>query len=349
MAEAKKAAQTPSIVRNEPTIWDVAKAAGVSIAAVSQALNAKGRIASRTRRNILAVARQLRYHPNRHARNLAARASRTLGIVVSDIENPFFSVLIRSFEAQARSSRYDVIVSETNYDLELMERAAERLIEQKLRGVAIMTSEMSVSWLEEIIRRDIPVVCFDLDFPGSRASNIQVDYVAGMRQAIGHLHNFGHRRIAFVGGQLQLNNILWRQDSYSRAMREQGLEIGPILTGNQRLDGGYEAGQSIMKMASRPTAVIAVNDLTAIGLINAFFERGLRVPEDISVSGFDNTYLSSYFIPRLTTVDMHPALLGRTAAEALHEASSSSNTRGKQYPIAIDLVIGKSTGPAPNA
>ncbi|MGH9446632.1 MAG: substrate-binding domain-containing protein, partial [Terriglobia bacterium] len=107
------------------------------------------------------------------------------------------------------------------------------------------------------------------------------------------------------------------------------------------------AGMSILEMPSRPTAVVAVNDLTAVGLVNAFCEGGLRVPEDISVSGFDNTYLAAYFVPRLTSVDMHPDVLGRTAADALHDAITSPASGAKEYAIKIDLVVGKSTGPAP--
>jgi LacI family transcriptional regulator len=329
------------------TIRDVARVAGVSTAAVSQAFNARGRLSEGTRQRIQAVARRLSYHPNRHARNLAAGNSRTLGIVVSDIENPFFTVLIKNFEAQARRYGFEVIASETSYELALMRRAAERMIEQEVSGVAIMTSEMSSTWLEEIVGRGIPVTCFDLDFVSDRASNIKVNYFSGMRQLIEHLFHLGHQRIAYVGGRRKFKNILSRYEGYLKSMAAAGLEPGPALTGNQRLEGGYAAGMSILELPSRPSAVVAVNDLTAVGLINAFAEAGLRVPEDISVTGFDNTYLAAYFVPRLTSVDMHPDVLGRTAADALHDAISSPASGGKEYAIKIDLVVGKSTGPAP--
>jgi len=327
------------------TIHDVAKAAKVSTATVSNAFNSTGRITARTRERVLAIARRLKYYPNRHARSLASGSSRTLGVIVSDIQNPFFAVAIRSFEERARKWWYEVIVSETNYDVSLMTRAAERMIEQKVRGVAILTSEMSAAWLEEIVRRDIPVACFDLDFTSDKAINIKVDYAMGMRQVIEHLFHHGHRRIAFVGGRRAFKNILSRQESYVASMRALKLEPGPVLIGNQRLDGGRAAGLSILEMSPRPTAVVAMNDLTAVGLISAFSEGGLRVPEDISVTGFDNTYLAEYFVPRLTTVDMHPDILGRTAADALHEASSSPSAGTVEHTIKLSLVVGKSTGP----
>jgi DNA-binding LacI/PurR family transcriptional regulator len=167
-----------------------------------------------------------------------------------------------------------------------------------------------------------------------------------MRQVVKHLHGLGHRRIAFVGGKPSFKNIFSRQENYIASMRALGLEPGPVLIGNQRMDGGLAAGMALMEMSPWPTAVVAMNDLTAVGLINAICRKGLRVPEDVSVTGVDNTYLAEYFVPRLTTVDMHPDLLGGIAAEALQTASSSESAGGKEYTIAIDLVVGKSTGPA---
>ena len=156
-----------------------------------------------------------------------------------------------------------------------------------------------------------------------------------------------HRRIAFVGGRRAFKNILSRQENYVTSMRALQLEPGPVLIGNQRLDGGRAAGQSILAMSPRPTAVVAMNDVPAVGLITAFSEGGLRVPEDISVTGFDDTYLAEYFVPRLTTVDMHPDILGRTALDALHEASSSLNAAAVEHTIKLSLAVGKSTGPNP--
>jgi DNA-binding LacI/PurR family transcriptional regulator len=179
-------------------------------------------------------------------------------------------------------------------------------------------------------------------------TNIKIDYPSGMRQVVEHLFELGHRRMSFVGGHHVFQNILSREQSYLASMKALGLEPGPVLNGNQRPDGGYRAGLTLLECSPCPTAVVAMNDLTAIGLIKAFRSRGLSVPGDISVSGFDNTYLAQYFEPRLTTVDMHPDLLGKSAAEALREAFEDSRT-AKEYVIALDLVVGGSTGPAPES
>ena len=328
------------------TILDVARLAGTSTATVSQALNSPRRVAAKTRRRVLAAVKKLKYYPNLHARNLAWRHSRTLGMIVSDIQNPFFPAVIRSFEARARHWGYEVIVSDTNYKPHLMRRATERMLEHNMRGVAIMTSEMSPPLLEQILDRKIAATFFDLDLTAENVSIIKFDYSSGVYQAVEHLYRLGHRRIAFVGGQ-SFKSIKARQTAYVESMRKLGLEPGPIVPGNQTVEGGLAAGLTIARSWPRPTAVIAMNDLTAFGLTRAFSRSGLRIPQDVSVVGFDKTYLAEYFTPSLTTVDMHPDQLGRLAVDCLHELSSAPKPQGKVYLIPLQLVVGESTGPAP--
>jgi LacI family transcriptional regulator, galactose operon repressor len=261
------------------TIREVAKVAGVSTTTVSHAFNLTGRITPETRRRVLAIARELKYYPNRNAQSLAARSSRTLGVIVSDIENPFFAVAIRSFGPRAQHWGYDIVVKETEYKISLMRRAAERMLEQKVRGVAILTSEMSPAWLKEIVRQNIPVTCFDLDFVNERATNLKVDYLSSIRQVIDHLYQLGRRRMAFVGGRRIFRNILSRQESYVTTMRQLGLEPGPVIIGNQRIEGGYLAGIALLESSPRPTAVVAMNDLTAMGLIRPSPIKGFASPK----------------------------------------------------------------------
>jgi LacI family transcriptional regulator len=327
------------------TIRDVAREASTSTATVSHVLNSTGRITAGTRRRVLAVVKRLKYYPNLHARNLALRSSRTLGMIVSDVGNPFFPALIRAFEIRARHRGYEVIVSNTNYEPILMKRAAERMLEQKVRGVAIMTSEMSATLVEELLGRKIAVTFFDAGVAQKHVSTVKMDYGSGVRQAVEHLHDFGHRRIAFVAGRSAFRNIKAREVAFVECMRAHGLEPGPIVPGNQRFDGGLAAGRTLALMTPRPTAVIAMNDLTAVGVIRALHQEGLRVPDDVSVVGFDRTFLAECFIPSITTVDMHPDRLGRTAADALHELCDTE--MGKEYFMPLQLVIGESTGPVP--
>ena len=327
------------------TIRDVADAAGVSTATVSNVLNKTGKVGPKTQRNVLATVKRLGYVPDVHARRLASSNRRTLGIIVSDIENPFFPEVIKSFETRARELGYDAILSDTNYDPHRTREAAERMMEHKVRGVAIMTSEMSMALVQELARRKIAVTFLDLAPVRDYMSNLRIDYDSGIEQLVRYLHGHGHRRIAFVAGREGLKSNDARRAAYERSMRELGLTPGPVFPGDLHFEGGLEAGRALAKLNPRPTAAVAVNDLTAIGVVKGLLEGGCRVPEDVSVTGFDKTRLADYSNPSLTTVDIHRDLLGRMAADALHELTNSDNTHGKEYRIGAELVIGASSGP----
>ncbi len=329
------------------TISDAACLASTSTATVSHVLNSRGRASAETRRRVLAVVRKLKYHPNHHARNLAARTSRTLGIIVSDIANPFFPAVMKSFEERARRQGYEVLVSDTDYRPQLLKRGTQRMLEHKVRGVAVLTSEMSGRLVQELSSRHIGVVTFDLRVPGDNQCTLMIDYIAGVCQAVEHLYALGHRQIAFITRQ-PLSSIAARRSAYMSCMRALGLKPGPILPSNQRVDGGIAAGAAIARMSRRPTAIIATNDLTAIGAASALYQHGLQIPRDVSVVGFDNADLARTFIPPLRTEDLHPDLLGRLAADSLHEISTAAKPHRRECRVPSHLVVQQSTGPAPS-
>jgi LacI family transcriptional regulator len=330
------------------TIRDVAREANVSTATVSHVLNKTGQVSPKTRGHVLAVVRRLGYFPNAHARNLAWGSSRTLGMIVSDIQNPFFPEIIKSFEARARHLGYEAILSDTNYDPSLMRRATEKMLEQHVRGVAVMTSEANLQLIDEIARRRIAVTFLDLGPVQKYVSNIRIDYSSGIQQVVEHLFQLGHRRMIFAGQRPGLKSNIARREAFVECMKALGLDPGPNLTGNLRFDGGMAAALAILKLNPRPTAVVAVNDLTAVGLIKGFTQAGLRVPEDISVTGFDNTHLAEYITPSITTVDIHRDWLGRMAADALHELSTAEEPQGKEYSIPAKLIVKASTTCVPS-
>ena len=330
------------------TILDVAKAAGVSTATVSNVLNKTGKVGRKTRQLVLSTVKRLGYIPNLHARHLASRDSRTLGIIVSDIENPFFPEVIKSFEVRARQLGYDAILSDTNYDPRRTQQAAERMIRHNVRGVAVMTSEISMRLIHELARRKIAVTFLDLAPARGYISNLRIDYVSGVEQIVQYLYKQGHRRIAFVAGKPKLKSNVARLQAYEKCMSKLGLESGPVLSGDLRFEGGLAAGMAIGKLSPRPTAVMAINDLTAVGVIKGLMKSGCRIPQDISVTGFDDTRLAQYSNPSITTVDVHRDMLGQVAADALHELSTSDNPHGKDYQISAELIVGDSSGPAPS-
>jgi DNA-binding LacI/PurR family transcriptional regulator len=330
------------------TIRDVAKAAGVSTATVSNVLNKTGKVGQSTHRLVLSAVKRLGYVPNAHARHLASHTGRTLGIIVSDIENPFFPEVIKGFETRARQLGYDAILSDTSYDPHRTREAAERMMEHQVRGVAIMTSEMSLKLVHELARRKIAVTFLDLAPVREYMSNLRIDYFSGVQQIVQYLYKHGHRRIAFVAGRHGLKSNVVRLQAYEKCMRALGLEPGPVLPGDLRFEGGLAAGLAIAHLSPRPTAVMTINDLTAVGVIKGLLKAGCRVPEDISITGFDKTRLAEYSNPSITTVDIHREILGQMAADALHELSSSASPHGREYQIGAELVIGDSSGPAPN-
>jgi len=254
--------------------------------------------------------------------------------------------VIKSFETRARQLGYEVLLSDTNYDPALMRRAAEKMLEHHVRGVAVMTSEADGQLIDEIARRRIAVTFLDLGPVRHYVSNLRIDYFSGIQQVVDYLFQLGHRQMIFAGERPGLKSNIARREAFVACMNARGLDAGPTLQGDLRFEGGVAAGYSILKLEPRPTAVVAVNDLTAVGLIKAFTASGLSVPEDISVTGFDKIRLADYITPSITTVDIHRDWLGRMAAEALHELSSGGDAQGREYTIAAELVVKASTGPA---
>src|ERR1700675_3497199 len=202
------------------TIRDVAKAAGVSTATVSNVLNKTGKVGPRTHSVVLSAVKRLGYFPDVHARHLASRESRTLGIIVSDIENPFFPEVVKGFETRARQLGYDIILSDTNYDPRRTREAADRMMEHKVRGVAVMTSEISIKLIHQLARRKIAVTFLDLAPVRKYISNLRIDYSSGITQIVQHLHALGHRRIAFVAGRPGLKSNVVRLEAYEKCMRD---------------------------------------------------------------------------------------------------------------------------------
>jgi DNA-binding LacI/PurR family transcriptional regulator len=327
------------------TIRDVAKAAGVSTATVSNVVNKRGKVGPKTQGLVLSTVKRLGYLPNIHARRLASRDTRTLGIIVSDIENPFFPEIIKGFLARTRQLGYEAILSDTNYDPRRTQEAASRMMAHNVGGVAIMTSEISARLIDELARRKIAVTFLDLAPARGYVSTLRIDYASGIEKIVKYLYQEGHRKIAFVAGRPKLKSNLARREAYEKSMLALGLKPGPILHGDLRFEGGLAAGLAIAQMSPRPSAVMAINDLTAVGVMKGLTSAGCRIPQDISVTGFDRTRLAEYSIPSLTTVDIHRDLLGEMAADALHELCSSKIPQGREYEIHAELIVGQSSGP----
>ncbi len=330
------------------SIKDVAARAGVSIATVSHVLNGTRPTRQHTRDRVLHAVRELGYAQNQSARNLARGRSTLLGLLVSDVRNPFFPDTIAGFQDQALAHDMDALVLNTNYDPQRTLNSVRRLIGLQVPGVAILTSQIDPSIIDMLAERRIAAVYLDLGRVSKSISNIMLEYEQGIVDALEYLTQLGHRRIAYIGGPILLKSAQRRK----RAFLETATRLG--VTGAQTIDadftvkGGYFACSKLL--AGRvPTAILAGNDLTAIGILHRAYDGGLRVPDDLSVVGFDDILFAEYTQPALTTVSVPRNEIGKVAFQALWGMMSDIEQAGREFRVPTNLVIRQSATPPTEA
>ena len=330
----------------------VAKLAKVSTATVSRTINEPSKVSPKTAERVRQAIESTNFYPNTNARALGSGRSNLYGLIISDITNPFFPELVKAFEDIAVEHRQEVLIANTNYDPDRIKICIARMLQRKVDGVAIMTSEMDEDMVKVFSGRKIPLVFLDIDTPSPEVSCVQIDYPAGVEMAMTHLVGLGHRQIAFISGPLRLYSARVRANAFADSRSRNGLEAGAgmMQEGNHRVDGGHEAMLRILNSGARPTAVLASNDMTAIGAMGAIAECGLRVPHDISVIGFDDIQLSAFTMPPLTTVRLPRAEIAEKAFQSLLNAwplRDAEPGKGEEHHVMPMLVLRKSTGPAP--
>jgi LacI family transcriptional regulator len=327
-------------------IHTVARLANVSIATVSRTINHVPTVNAKMAKRVWEVIKELDYLPNTQARALVSGRSRLLGLIVSEITNPFFPELIQGFEDAAVEQGYEILIGSTNYDPERMKRCIRRLVERKAEGVAIMTFGIEEPLLEQLADRRVPLVFVDIGPERPAISLLRVDYHHGIRQAVQHLAALGHRDIAFVAGPLRLHSAQSRLAAFRRAVQECGIVLDEqwIIEGNHTMEGGIAAAEILLSGTKTPTAVMCSNDMTAIGVLHTAYRAGLRVPDDLSVIGFDNIHITEMTIPPLTTIQMSCFELAREAVMALKAHVEGTPAPKRIYPIKTQLVVRESTG-----
>ncbi|MFZ0662561.1 MAG: LacI family DNA-binding transcriptional regulator [Acidobacteriaceae bacterium] len=328
-------------------IKEVARLAKVSTATVSRTINGSDKVTEATAERVRRAIETLKFYPDTNARALGSGKSSLYGLIISDITNPFFPELVKNFEDVAVQYGKEVLIANTDYDKRRMEQCVVRMLQRKVDGVAIMTSEMDEHLIAELSSRKIPLVFLDMGVPQKGISNIAIDYAWGIDAAVAHLRGLGHEVIGFISGPAELTSARVRRKAFLASMKRNGLapDKDLIEEGNHRMDGGHDAMARLLRKASRPTAVMASNDMTAIGAMGAMVERGLRVPRDISVIGFDDIAMSAYTQPALTTVRLSRAEIAKLAFRALYGNQDAATAKGVEYSIQPTLVERKSTGP----
>jgi LacI family transcriptional regulator len=325
----------------------VARRARVSTATVSRVLNNTGLVKVTTRARVLKAIEELRYSPNLHARSLAGGKSRNIGVIVSNIENPFFLDIYKAVEAGAHSAGYEVVMANTDYSSERLVTSVRLMIGRRVAGLAAIVSEMDSHLIEELTGNRIPVVFYDVGRPVRNITNIRVNYRRGMQKVISYLYSLGHRRLGFVGHHSTLAPIDERVKVLLDATaRYPDLRVTTAANADS-LEGGRLAARTLLAANPRPTAIVCVNDLTAVGALRELRDRGLRVPDDVSITGFDNVKLAQFCDPPLTTVHIPRDEIGRTICECL--MNDEKELRAHEFVIDPELVLRDSTGPASTA
>jgi DNA-binding LacI/PurR family transcriptional regulator len=324
---------------------EVARLANVSIATVSRTINKVPTVDPKLAKRVWKVIKEHGYTPNTQARALVSGRTRLLGLIVSEITNPFFPELIQGFEDVAVENGYEVLIGSTNYDPDRMKTCIRRMIERKAEGVAVMTFGIEEPLLEQLASRQVPLVFVDVapDRPG--ISLLRVDYHQGIRQGVQHLAALGHRDIAFITGPLRLHSAHSRLAAFQRATRECGINVDPsrIVEGDHTMEGGKAAAEKLLTGTTLPTAIMCSNDVTAIGVLQEAYRAGLRIPDDLSVVGFDNTHITQMTVPPLTTVEMSCIDLARAAVMALRAYLEGQSSPKREYPVETRLVVREST------
>jgi len=326
------------------TIYDVAKKAGVSISTVSRVLNNTGRISERTRKRVLRVMEELHYQPSMVASALTGKRTRTIGLVIPDVANPFFSEIARKVEDRGREQGFNVLMCNTDNNPETEEMYLSLLRQKSVDGIIIGTTTNNYTMIKELLERNFPLVFIAQDIPELAINVVRVDDFLGGYQAVSHLVSLGHQQIAIMLGNLRRTSDKYRLQAYQQVLQENGLkyEESWIVYTDYSMVDGKRAAMELLQSTPRPTAIFACFDSLAVGIYQAAKELGLRIPHDLSVVGFDNTILSSIIDPPLTTVAQPIEEMGRQAVDLLIAQVEGANHTKQRIILPPHLVVRRS-------
>ena len=321
----------------------VARLAKVSTATVSRVVNGSGLVKPATRARVLKAITELNYHPNLHARTLAGGRSSTIGMIVSNLENPFFLDIFRTVENMAHAHGHEVIVANTNYDSEQLVKSIRLMIGRRVAGVAAIVSEMDDALIDELTRSRIRAVFYDVGRALPNITNIRVNYGKGIEKAVTYLHSLGHRRLGFIGHHTALGPLSDRKQALLQCIPKfvPRIEVRDVVD-EDSLDGGRRAVRKLLQIGYDPTAIICVNDFMAIGALAELRDRGIAVPGDISVTGCDNIKLAEYCSPALTTIHIPRDAVGKMAFDSLVDETGESRA-GRELVITPEFLVRDST------
>jgi LacI family transcriptional regulator len=328
------------------SIYDVARESAVSVFTVSEVVNKKSHVSKKLRDRVEETIRRLNYRPNLIARSLAKQKTHTIGMIVPDIANPFFPVVVRGAEDAAQKHGYNLLLCNSDDSLEKEERAIELLLSKRVDGILLTkAAEDFRPPLRQMIKEaKIPFVLVMRTYPKLTADAVITDDYQGAHDAVSHLARSGRRRIGLISGPLKVSNAVARWQGFHDSLKAMGLpfEKELIVEGDYRIESGYRAGHALL--SHRPDGIYVANHLMTVGLLKAAEEMGLRCPEDFGLVSFDDYPWLGIFRPRLTTVELPKHQLGSEAAELLIKRISGDRSKTVLRKLQPELRIRESCG-----
>nr|WP_239534033.1 LacI family DNA-binding transcriptional regulator [Thalassobacillus pellis] len=301
------------------TIKDVAKAANVSISTVSRVLNNSGYTSANVKERVNKAVEELKFQKNMVATAMIKKQTQTFGLIIPDIKNIFYGELTRAIEDKAHKLGFNVILCNTDNDLEKESEYLNFLIRKGIDGIIFSTPETNDMNVREVMksRPDLPIIILGSKVKNVRLDEVLVDNFEGSYTATRHLIDLGHERIGYIGGQPDSYSTIERQRGYLAALEDNGITSNPtyIELDEFKIDSGFEKGKKLLAEEDRPTAIFAANDAIAVGVYKAARELGLRIPEDLSVIGFDDSQFAEIVFPELTTIRTPIAQMGEKTVE----------------------------------
>jgi LacI family transcriptional regulator/LacI family repressor for deo operon, udp, cdd, tsx, nupC, and nupG len=332
------------------TLKDVAREADVSVSTVSRVFNNPEKVRPDTRRDVREAADALGYQPSRVARRLRLEQGEAnlIGLVIPDIQNPFFADVTRGVEDVARDNDYALIISNSDEDPDKQKLAVDTLKTEDVDGVIVPPVSATDPEVRRLLDSGIAVVCVDRRIESERVDVIVSDNRQGAYEAVSHLIDLGHERIAFIGGIPRISTSTERREGYERALREHGLRVDPdlIKEGDSRRERGTYLTNDLLDLDDPPTAIFTGNNLTTLGALSAIVVRGLSVPEDVALVGYDDIPWAMALNPPPTVVDQPGYEMGRRAARTLLDRLANPNRSPTTVTLQPKLIVRQSCGAA---
>ncbi len=329
---------------HQPSIKDIARMARVSHPTVSRALQNSPLVNAETAAKIRKIAEAAGYRASAVARGLVTRRTRTIGLVVTTVDDPFAGEVTCGIEQAANDHGYAVFLANSNADPERERKVVQAFAERRVDGIIVTSSRVGAEYLPMLAELNVPMVLVNDQYPGAFVHSVMIANQAGSRAAAEHLIGLGHRRIAYVGDRSGYQSDAERLEGYKQALSEAGIEFAAELAveGDGRPEAAIEATDGLLALANPPTAICCYNDMTALGAMRAIRARGLRVPQDVSVTGFDDLFFAAYLEPPLTTVRQPMQRMGQMAMENLLKLMSGEESVA-QVKVEAELIVRGST------